>query len=117
MKSYPFHFPAGFYCYGGNSKGPRRPSKWVEQLLEENSTQCDVTSDTKGVVNNDAENVHDEDDNIPEELTDTDKSDHSTNCEEEDWSKDEGSPEPQILPAVNRNNTHNGLRQNPCCNQ
>ena len=27
------NFPAGFYWYGGKSKGPGRPPKWVEQLL------------------------------------------------------------------------------------
>ena len=82
VKPCPFHFPASFYWFGGNSKGPGRLPMWVEQLLEENSTQCDVTSDTKG-VNSNAENVHDEDDDIPEELTDTEESDDITNCEVE----------------------------------
>ena len=29
IKPCPFHFPAGFYWYGGNSKGPGRPPTQV----------------------------------------------------------------------------------------
>jgi len=60
---------------------------------------------------NDAEYDHEEDD-ISEELSDTEESESSTNCEDEDRSNDETS-ESQILPAVNRNITHYALRQSP----
>ena len=66
MKPCPFNFPAGFYWYGGNSKGPGKPPKWVEQLLEENSIQRAVTVDYND-VNNDTEN----EDDVSEEVTDT----------------------------------------------
>ena len=65
----------------------------------------------------DEDDENDEDDDMPKELTDTEDSDDSSNCEEEDWSNDEGTPEPPTLPVVNRNNTHYGLRQNPWRNQ
>ena len=44
------NFPAGFYWYGGKSKGPGRPPKWVEQLLAGKQTD-------KVVVNIADENV------------------------------------------------------------
>ena len=34
----PAQFPAGFYWYGGKRKGPGRPPKWVERLLESGRT-------------------------------------------------------------------------------
>jgi len=106
VKPCPLNFPAGFYWYGGNSKGPGRSPKWVEQLLGENSTQCTVTNQ------NDDEDAHE----VSDELTDTDESSDLMNSEDEEQSDDE---EPQIYPTVNRSrdNAHYGLRQNPRQNQ
>ena len=50
VKHYPINFPAGFYWYGGKSKGPGRPPKWVEQLLAGKQTD-------KVVVNTADENA------------------------------------------------------------
>ena len=36
VKPYPPIFPAGFFWYGGNRRGPGRPPKWVEQFLTDN---------------------------------------------------------------------------------
>ena len=33
VKPCPCNFPAGFYWYGGNNKGPGRPPEWVDRLL------------------------------------------------------------------------------------
>ena len=111
VKPCSLNFPAGFYWYGGNSKGPGKPPKWVEQLLEENSIQNAVTVD-----NNDVNNDNENEDDVSEEVTDTGDLSHS---EEEEWSNDEGTPEPERLPTVDRrrNNAHYGLRQNPQRNQ
>ena len=35
MKACPPNFPAGFYWYGGRRRGPGRPPKWVEPLLDQ----------------------------------------------------------------------------------
>jgi len=74
VKLCPLNFPAGFYWYGGNSKGPGRLPKWVEQLLEENSTQCTVTNQ-----------------NGTRCITDTYESSDLTNSEDEEQSDDEES--------------------------
>jgi len=50
----PFSFPGWFLLVWGNSKGPGRPPKWVEQILEEKSTRSDVIDTTI----NDAEYDH-----------------------------------------------------------
>ena len=53
----PEDFPSGYYWYGGKRKGPGRPPKWVDSLLQSGVTRCggtdpqpaDVdTSDTSG---------------------------------------------------------------------
>ena len=78
------------------------------QFLVENSTQCDVT-DTE--VNTNTEVTYQESDNGMEEShSDTEESDDSTDCEDEEWSYNEKRLESQIQPAVNRRNTaHYGL--------
>ena len=45
VKPCPCNFPAGFYWHGGNNKGPGRPPKWVDQLLERDNATSDITSD------------------------------------------------------------------------
>ena len=44
VKHCPVDFPAGFYWYGGKSKGPRRPPKWVENLLAGKKTDKEVVN-------------------------------------------------------------------------
>ena len=34
VKLCPTNFPSGFYWYGGRRRGPGRPAKWVEELME-----------------------------------------------------------------------------------
>ena len=34
MKPCPTNFPSGFYWYGGRRRGPGRPPKWVDELME-----------------------------------------------------------------------------------
>ena len=34
VKLCPTNFPSGFYWYGGRRRGPGRPPKWVEELME-----------------------------------------------------------------------------------
>ena len=117
VKPCPLNFPAGFYWYGGNIKGPGRPPKWVEQLLVENSRQCDTTDTNE--VNTNTEVTNQESDNDTEEFdSDTEESDDSTDCEDEEWSYNEKRLESQIQPAVNRRSTaHYGLRLNPLRSQ
>jgi len=38
VKHCPPNFPAGFYWYDGKQRGPGQPPKWVEQLLEEGTS-------------------------------------------------------------------------------
>ena len=42
----PKEFPAGFYWYGGKRKGPGRPPKWVDRLLESGGIPSTSTSPT-----------------------------------------------------------------------
>ena len=86
------------------------------QFLVENSTQCDVTDTNE--VNTNTEVTYQESDNGMEEHSDTEESDDSTDCEDEEWSYNEKRLESQIQPAVNRRSTaHYGLRLNPLRSQ
>ena len=53
VKQCPINFPAGFYWYGGKSKGPGRPPKWVEQLLAGKHTDKVVINTTDGNTSSD----------------------------------------------------------------
>ena len=37
----PPRFPAGYYWYGENQRGPGQPPRWVQQLLSVNTTHCE----------------------------------------------------------------------------
>ena len=54
----PDHFPAGFYWYGKKRRGPGRPPKWVEQLLDNGNPMelgDDPCSDESGARASDLE--------------------------------------------------------------
>ena len=50
VKHCPADFPAGFYWYGGKSKGPGRPPKWVEQLLAGKDSSKEVVVNTADIA-------------------------------------------------------------------
>ena len=45
----PEEFPAGYFWYGGKRKGPGRPPKWVDQLLQSGSSNTEQPSCENGV--------------------------------------------------------------------
>ena len=71
------------------------------------------------VDNNDVNNGTENEDDVSEEVTDTHEPGDLSHSEGKEWSNDEGIPEPELLPTVDRrrNNAHYGLRQNPQHNQ
>ena len=63
----PLQFPAGYYWYGGRSKGPGRPPRWVERLLE-GSEQKTSPSASAEEVNNLPADVDNQPTPLPEHL-------------------------------------------------
>ena len=43
VKKCPSNFPAGFYWYGRHRRGPGRPPKWVQSLLEGDNRKNEPT--------------------------------------------------------------------------
>lgn len=42
----PAEFPAGYYWYGGKRRGPGRPPRWVDRLLQSGSTAHELPSES-----------------------------------------------------------------------
>jgi len=120
VKPCPLNFPAGFYWYGGNNKGLGRVPKWVEQVLDEKSTQIEVDDMITSSTMNDTQ-VYDQESNSSTETSENESPEESmTDSEDEqcdsDKDDDEMLLEAETVPTVDinrRNNTHYGLRQNP----
>ena len=75
----PPNFPAGFYWYGGKRRGPGRPPRWIDQLLQsdtvsdkggEEDCEVDRRNDCERAVEMDTErsDLSDEDSNQANEL-------------------------------------------------
>ena len=121
VKHCPVEFPAGFYWYGGRSKGPGRPPKWVEQLLAGKNTNKEVVNTAEENESSDKQaetdvaqmNIKRGDPPMIHENVDTRSGENLTTVREECTQVPVANSDPQ----PRGRNTHYGLRQCPQCSK
>ena len=73
----PAGFPAGYFWYGGRRKGPGRPPKWVEKLLE-------GSPDNSASPNVDEQETADGSDSSSQDVEEPDTANESVSDDEDD---------------------------------
>ena len=79
----PAGFPTGYFWYGGRRRGPGRPPKWVEKLLE-GSDNVGGSPDNSASPNVDEQETADGSDSFSQDVKEPDTADESDSDDEDD---------------------------------